>query len=314
MYTSDLSIVIPFYNESDNVTLLFSRLTAVLDSLTLDFEIICIDDGSTDSTLSELLSAHKNDSRIKIIRFSRNFGKEAAITAGLRAVTKQRVLLMDGDLQHPPELLPEMLTIQANGIDVVYGLRRSRKNDGRLRSTFTAMFYRILSTTSEVPIPANAGDFRLMSRRVVDALNSLPEQDRFMKGLYAWVGYSQQAIAYDVETRPSGVSKWSFSHLFIYAWNGIISFSAVPLRVWSVVGACIAILALSYAIWIGMATVLYGREVPGYATLAVAIFFLGGLQLLSIGVLGEYVAHIFRETKRRPPFVVEQTIGFESDH
>ena len=142
MYTSDLSIVIPFYNESDNVTLLFSRLTAVLDSLTLDFEIICIDDGSTDSTLSELLSAHKNDSRIKIIRFSRNFGKEAAITAGLRAVTKQRVLLMDGDLQHPPELLPEMLTIQANGIDVVYGLRRSRKNDGRLRSTFTAMFYR----------------------------------------------------------------------------------------------------------------------------------------------------------------------------
>ena len=163
-------------------------------------------------------------------------------------------------------------------------------------------------------IPANAGDFRLMSRRVVDALNSLPEQDRFMKGLYAWVGYSQQAIAYDVETRPSGVSKWSFSHLFIYAWNGIISFSAVPLRVWSVVGACIAILALSYAIWIGMATVLYGREVPGYATLAVAIFFLGGLQLLSIGVLGEYVAHIFRETKRRPPFVVEQTIGFESDH
>lgn len=313
MYARDLSIVIPFYNEFDNVTSLFSRLKPVVDALTLDCEIICVDDGSTDSTFTALISARMTDPRIKIIRFSRNFGKEAAITAGLRAVSKQCVLLMDGDLQHPPELLPEMLQIQATGIDVVYGLRRSRKTDGPLRSTLTTMFYRILSTTSEVPIPANAGDFRLMSRRVVDALNSLPEQDRFMKGLYAWVGYSQQAIAYNVETRSAGTSKWSFSHLFIYAWSGIISFSAVPLRVWSVIGACIAVLALSYAIWIGITTVLHGRDIPGYATLAVAIFFLGGLQLLSIGVLGEYVAHIFRETKQRPQFVVEQTIGFESD-
>ncbi len=311
MHTSDLSIVIPFYNEFDNVALLFSRLTPVVNSLTLDCEIICVDDGSTDNTLSALISARKNDPRIRIIRLSRNFGKEAAITAGLQAASKQHVLLMDGDLQHPPELLPDMLRIQANGIDVVFGSRRSRKTDGRLRSTLTAIFYRILSITSEISIPANAGDFRLMSRRVVDALNSLPEQDRFMKGLYAWVGYSQQAIVYDVETRPSGVSKWSFSNLFIYAWNGIISFSAMPLRIWSVIGACVAMLALSYAIWIGITTVLYGRDVPGYATLAVAIFFLGGLQLLSIGVLGEYVAHIFRETKRRPQFVVEKEIGFE---
>jgi len=314
MRLDQLSIVIPFYNEFDSVAQLFSRLTSVLTLLQIDWEIICVDDGSVDNTLSALLSAHRTDSRIKVIRFSRNFGKEAAITAGLHAATKQHVLLMDGDLQHPPELVPDMIEIQAGGIDVVYGLRRSRKTEGRMRSTLSSMFYRVLSTTSEVPIPANAGDFRLMSRRVVDALNSLPEQNRFMKGLYVWVGFSQQAIHYDVEARKSGTSKWSLSSLFVYAWNGIISFSAVPLRVWSVIGTCIAALALSYAIWIGVTTVLYGRDVPGYASLAVAIFFLGGLQLLSIGVLGEYIAHIFRETKRRPQFIVEQTIGFESDH
>ena len=314
MYPNQVSIVIPFYNESNSIALLFSRLTTVLNSLDVDWEIICVDDGSVDDTLFALTSAHKADSRIKIIRFSRNFGKEAAITAGLHAAGKQHVLLMDGDLQHPPELLPDMMEIQAAGIDIVYGLRKSRKTEGRLRSTLSSLFYRVLSTASEVPIPANAGDFRLMSRRVVDALNQLPEQDRFMKGLYAWVGYSTQAIAYDVEARRSGTSKWSLTDLFIYAWHGIISFSAVPLRMWSVIGICIAVLALSYAIWIGITTALYGREVPGYATLAVAIFFLGGLQLLSIGVLGEYIAHIFRETKRRPQFIVEQTIGFESDH
>ena len=313
MSLTQLSIVIPFYNEFDTAPLLFSRLTSVLNSLEIDWEIICVDDGSVDSTLSALISAHKTDSRIKIIRFSRNFGKEAAITAGLHAAGKSHVLLMDGDLQHPPELLPEMMEIQAGGVDVVYGLRRSRKTEGRIRSTLSSLFYRVLSATSEVPIPANAGDFRLMSRRVVDALNSLPEQNRFMKGLYVWIGYSQQAIPYDVEVRRSGTSKWSISSLFFYAWHGIISFSAVPLRVWSIIGTCIAILALSYAIWIGITTVLYGRDIPGYATLAVAIFFLGGLQLLSIGVLGEYIAHIFRETKRRPQFIVEQTIGFESD-
>ena len=313
MKISDLSVVIPFYNEFDNIALLFSRLQPVLDSLQADIEIICVDDGSIDHTLSALVCIHQTDSRVKIIRLSRNFGKEAAISAGLRATSKQHVVLMDGDLQHPPELIPSMLDVQADGIDVVYGLRRSRTTESRLRSTLSALFYRLLSMTSEVSIPANAGDFRLMSRRVVDALNSLPEQNRFMKGLYAWVGYTHQAIPYDVEARRAGSSKWSLSNLFIYAWNGLISFSAMPLRMWSVLGACIAALALSYAIWIGITTVLYGRDIPGYATLAVAIFFLGGLQLLSIGVLGEYIAHIFRESKHRPLFVVEQTIGFETD-
>ncbi len=313
MHSAHLSVVIPFYNEVENVAPLFERLLPVLKAVAQSWEVICIDDGSEDDTHTALLDQRANETRIRILKLSRNFGKEAAVSAGLQACSGAQILLMDGDLQHPPETLKEMLEIQAGGIDVVYGLRRSRQTEGRLRSTLSSAFYRLFSGTSDVRIPADAGDFRLMSRRVVDALNALPEQKRFMKGLYAWVGFSQQAVLYEVEARRSGSSKWSISQLFGYAWNGVVSFSAAPLRMWSVIGICIAALAVAYAIWVIIETLVYGRVVPGYATLVVAIFFLGGLQLLSIGVLGEYIARIFAETKQRPLFIIEESSGFDAD-
>ena len=306
-----ISVVIPFYNEACAVEPLFERLILVLEALNRSWEVICVDDGSRDDTLTGLQAVHQRYDAVRTIKFSRNFGKEAALSAGLSRAKGDHVLIMDGDLQHPPETLTEMVRIQEYGVDMVFGLRRSRDTEGPIRSRFSSFFYRVFSMTSDVRLPKDASDFRLMSRRVVEALNSLPEQTRFMKGLYAWVGYSQQAVLYDVEPRSNGTSKWSLLRLFGYAWNGIVSFSVAPLRLWSLIGTAIAFLALIYAVWIGVTTLAYGRDVPGYATLAVAIFFLGGLQLLSIGILGEYIARIFAETKRRPRFIIEETSGFD---
>jgi len=311
MSVTVISVVVPFYNEAENVVPFFERLIPVLTALTHKWEIIAIDDGSRDETGNALQAVHRREPNVRIIRFSRNFGKEAALSAGLARVQGKHVLLIDGDLQHPPEVLYEMLRLQDRGADMVYGVRESRRTEGRIRSSCSDLFYRIFSRTSDVAIPPNASDFRLLSGRVVRALNALPEQTRFMKGLYAWVGFSQQAVFYQAEARRNGKSKWSLLNLLGYAWNGLVSFSVVPLRVWSVAGMCIATLALLYAIWIGVTTMAFGRDVPGYATLAVAIFFLGGLQLLSIGILGEYIARIFTETKRRPLFVIEETTGFD---
>lgn len=308
-----ISVILPMYNEAEAIAPLFARLIPVLEQLASDWEIICIDDGSRDATLSALEHWHRDEARIRVIKLSRNFGKEAALSAGLLAASGAHVLLMDSDLQHPPESLTKMMAIQARGVDIVYGLRRSRRTEGCVRSVLSALFYRLFSRAAEVPIPANASDFRLLSRRVVDALNALPEQKRFLKGLYAWVGYSSGAVLYDVAARRSGASKWSFFKLCGYAWNGVISFSAAPLRLSAFLGSFIAALALIYAAWIVVSTLVFGNDVPGYTTLAVAIFFLGGLQLLSIGILGEYISRIFDETKRRPLFIVEDTIGFKDE-
>ena len=308
-----ISVIVPFYNEAANIWPFFERLIPVLEALTYAWEVIAIDDGSRDGTGDALHSVHDYYPEVRIIRFSRNFGKEAALSAGLARARGQSVLIMDGDLQHPPETLFEMLRAQDRGVDMVYAIRQSRRTEGPIRSGCSTLFYRVFSMTSDIVIPPNASDFRLMSRRVVDALNALPEQTRFMKGLYAWVGFSQEAVLYEAAARKNGRTKWSFRKLMGYAWNGIISFSVAPLRFWSFVGSVIAALALIYAIWIGISTIAFGRDVPGYATLAVAIFFLGGLQLLSIGVLGEYIARIFAEAKRRPLFVIEETTGFEAE-
>ena len=314
MSAISISVIVPFFNEKDNVFPFFQRLIPVLEALTYRWEVIAIDDGSQDGTEGALRAVHDYYSDVRIIRFSRNFGKEAALSAGLARVRGDHVLVIDGDLQHPPESLYEMMRIQERGVDMVYAVRQSRHTEGLIRGRFSSLFYRVFSMTSDIAIPPNASDFRLMSRRVVDALNAVPEQTRFMKGLYAWVGFTQEAVKYDVEARTNGVTKWSLGKLMGYAWNGIISFSVAPLRFWTFVGTVIATLALLYAIWIGISTLAFGRDVPGYATLAVAIFFLGGLQLLSIGILGEYIARIFTETKRRPLFVIEETTGFDAEH
>jgi len=305
------TVIVPLFNENHTLRALYDRLKSVLDGVCEEWEFIAIDDGSSDDTYTTLLTLRATDKRLRILRLSRNFGKEAAICAGLRAASGDRVVLMDGDLQHPPEALIEMTAIADQGYDVVYGVPRKRRGESRFRSLCSAVFYQVFAQTAEVKIELNASDFRMMSRRVVDALNMLPEQTRFMKGLYAWVGFSQQGIVYDVEPRQAGRSKWSFLNLCTYAWSGIISFSSAPLRLWSVVGSVIATGALFYAAWIGVSTLIYGRDMPGFATLAVAIFFLGGLQLISIGVLGEYIARIFDESKGRPLFIIEVMHGFD---
>ncbi|MEO1553084.1 MAG: glycosyltransferase family 2 protein [Pseudomonadota bacterium] len=308
-----ISVILPMYNEADSIAPLFARLLPILEHVAVSWEVICVDDGSDDATLTALEQWRLDEARIRIIRLSRNFGKEAAVSAGLQVASGAFVLLMDSDLQHPPETLLEMVAKQARGVDIVYGIRRSRKTEGYIRRLLSEWFYRLFSRTSEVPIPANASDFRLLTRRVVDALNALPEHNRFLKGLFAWVGYSSEAVVYDAAPRHSGKSRWSLSKLSGYAWSGIVSFSAAPLRLSSFLGTIIAALALIYAGWIAISTLAFGNEVPGYTTLAVAIFFLGGLQLLSIGILGEYISRIFDETKRRPLFIIEDMIGFEDD-
>ncbi|MHA7898888.1 MAG: glycosyltransferase family 2 protein [Henriciella sp.] len=311
MRVESLSVVIPFFNEAENIAALFDRLVPVLETVAENWAVLCVDDGSVDETLARLQALRRQHPGIRVIKLSRNFGKEAAISAGLAHALGAHVLIMDGDLQHPPELIPDMLKRQREGADIVYGLRRSRATESFLRGALSRLYYGLFSRLSDVPMAPEASDFRLMSGRVVAALNALPEKTRFMKGLYAWVGFSHEPCLYEVAPRRSGASKWSLRRLCGYAWNGIVSFSVVPLRFWTVIGSGIAALSLFYAGWIGLTTLVFGREVPGYATLAVAIFFLGGLQLLSIGVLGEYIARIFTETKNRPLFIIEETHGFD---
>jgi glycosyltransferase involved in cell wall biosynthesis len=300
-----LSIIIPFFNEQDSVGPLFERLGPVIDDLHPDCEVICIDDGSTDRTVERLLVVQSRDRRVQITSLSRNFGKEAALTAGLDAAAGDVVLFMDADLQHPPEMIPEFLAKISEGWDVVYGIRTSRKNEAPIRRILTGVFYSLMSANAEAPLPRDAGDFRILSRRAADAVRSLPERERFMKGLFAWVGFRQVAISYVVGPRHSGRSSWSLLRLMRLALNGLVSFSSLPLRVWSLIGFAIASASALYATWIVGDTLLHGTDLPGYPTIVTAIFFLGGVQLLSVGILGEYVARIFTETKRRPIYLVQ---------
>lgn len=302
-----LSIIIPFYNEEASIAALFKALFETLETLKPDVtpEIICVDDASTDQTHALLVKEKQTRIGLQIIRLSRNFGKEAALTAGLDHAKGDAVLFMDADLQHPPGIIPELLAGLSGEVDVVYGVRDSRITDGRVRAGFSRMFYSLFSRLSRVKIPPNAGDFRILSRRAADALRALPERRRFMKGLYAWIGFKQVALPYTIEPRFAGTSKWSFSSLFGYAFGGLVSFSNVPLRIVTVSGGCIALLSALYAIYIMIDTLVTGRETPGFATLAIAIFFFSGVQLLSLGVVGEYVGRIFDETKGRPTYIIE---------
>ncbi len=303
-----LSIIIPFFNEEASVGPLFQRLRPVLAELHPHYEIICIDDGSNDGTVEALRFAQSADARILILSLSRNFGKEAALTAGLDHASGEAVQFMDADLQHPPELIPEFLVKLSEGWDVVYGVRTCRKGETKVKRFFAGLFYSLMSRISETPLPRDAGDFRMLSRRAADAVRQLQERQRFMKGLFAWVGFRQTPLAYEVEPRRFGQSGWSTLALCRLAWNGILSFTSLPLRVWSLLGSVIAAAAAGYAGWIIIDTLINGADLPGYPTIVTAIFFLGGVQLLSVGILGEYIARIFAETKRRPIYLVRDLL------
>ncbi|HED35018.1 MAG TPA: glycosyltransferase [Gammaproteobacteria bacterium] len=300
-----LSIIVPVYNEETVIIEFQNRLRNVLDGLSMTTEIIYINDGSNDTTLEVLDILRKQDDRIYLLDLSRNFGKELAMTAGLDHACGDAVVIIDADLQDPPELIPDMLDAWQQGFDVVYMKRRSRKGETWFKRLTAYGFYKLISKLGKVKIPENVGDFRLMDRRAVKALCSLREENRFMKGLFAWVGYSQKALLYDRDKRFAGETKWNYFKLWTLSLEGLTSFSTAPLKLASMLGLSIAGGAFFYGLWIIINTILFGESVRGYPTMMVVILFLGGVQLITTGILGEYLGRMFMETKQRPLYLLK---------
>lgn len=307
----DLSVIIPMHNESDMIDELFARLLPVLRSTHKTFEVICVNDGSGDDTLDRLLEKQGDEPALCVVDLSRSFGKEAALSSGIDHARGAGVIVMDADLQDPPELIPDLIAKWDEGFEVVYGARRSRDHDSWFKRTTARAFYALFNKLSDTQLPSDAGDFRLMDRVVVEALMALPEHSRFMKGIFAWVGFKQVGVPFDRPDRHAGESQWPYFKLVRFALDGIFSFSTVPLRVWTWVGTGTALVGLLYAVFLILRIAVYGIDVPGYASTMVAVLFFGGVQLISIGVLGEYIGRIFRETKQRPLYVVRQAYGLK---
>lgn len=305
-----ITCVVPVYNEQDVIIPFIKKLAETLNSLTQEFEIIVVDDGSRDHTVERVL-ALPGEYRVKLLGLSRNFGKETALTAGIEHASGDVVILLDADFQHPVEVLQSFLQKWAEGYDMVYGVRRDRAAESILKRNFARLFYWLMQKITKIDIPGNAGDFRLMDKKIVEAIKQFPERTRFMKGLYAWVGYKSIGVTYEVQQRAGGKSSWGFTRLTELAITGITSFSDVPLRVWGLIGFVISLVSLIYAIYIVTVTMLYGADLPGFPTLVVAIMFLGGIQLLSVGILGEYIARIFTEVKARPKYLLQVKAGFD---
>ena len=309
----ELSIIVPVKDEEEAIAPFIARLTkaiaAIDDPAARSYEILFIDDGSQDRTLVTIAAANALDLRVRAVSLSRNFGKEAALSAGLDHARGDAVVPIDVDLQDPPEVLRDMLREWRAGHDIVYGVRINRESDSLPKRLTADLYYRAHNWLSHDKIPEHAGDFRLLDRKVVEVIRRLPERNRFMKGLFAWAGFKQTFVSYHREPRIVGTTKFRYWKLWTLAIDGITSSSTVPLRVWSYLGGTVAIFALGYAMFIVVRTLLYGIQTPGYASLLVAILFLGGLQLLSLGVLGEYVGRIMIETKGRPIYVVRERIG-----
>jgi glycosyltransferase involved in cell wall biosynthesis len=313
MSAVELSLVIPVKDEEEAIVAFLKRVIPILEGLddpaARAFEILFIDDGSSDRTLEVVRAAYATDPRIRAISLSRNFGKEAALSAGLDRARGLAVIPLDVDLQDPPETIAPMLEKWRAGYDVVYGVRDNRESDSLPKRLTADLYYRAHNWLSQDKIPEHAGDFRLLDRRVVEVIKAMPERNRFMKGLFAWAGFKSSAVLYHREERTVGTTKFNYWKLWTLAVDGITSASTVPLRVWSYVGGSVALFALGYAIFIVVRTLMFGIDVPGYASMMVAVLFLGGLQLFSLGVLGEYVGRILTEVKHRPLYVVRETIG-----
>jgi polyisoprenyl-phosphate glycosyltransferase len=306
-----VSIIIPVLNEADNLDALVGRLTPVLDRLGTRWEIIFVDDGSTDGTLASLKALNAREPRATGISFSRNFGKEIALAAGLQYARGDAAIMMDADLQHPPEMLEEFVATWRKGYDIVYGNRIDRGTDGVFRRLYSRLFYRLFNYLSRSDIPPGAGDFRLLDRRAIDAMNRFKENSRFNKGLYSWIGFKSVGLPYHVAERVSGVSKWSIRKLASFAIDGLTSFSTLPLRVWSLLGLLISTMAIVYATIIMVRTFIFGADVPGFPSIIVSVMLLAGVQLISLGVLGEYLGRVYEEVKSRPLYLVADEIGIE---
>lgn len=304
-----ISIVVPFFNEGEVVATFYERITGVANSICdLEFEFVCVNDGSRDDTLDKLVQLAADDARVRVIDLSRNFGKEAALTAGLDEARGDAVIPMDADLQDPPELISTLISHWRQGYEVVLAKRSDRGSDSFLKRKSAELFYRMHNHISDTSIPENVGDFRLIDRAVVTALHILPERRRFMKGLFAWVGFKTTTVDYVRAPRVGGKTKFSGWKLWNFALEGITSFSTAPLRVWTYLGTSFATIGFLYALYIILRTLVFGVDVPGYASLLTAILFLGGIQLIGIGVIGEYVGRIYIESKQRPIYIVRNRL------
>lgn len=303
-----VSVVVPVLNEEENVRELHRRLVRVLDGERVEFEVIFVDDASTDATPVVLRELHDVDCRVKSVRLARNFGHQAAISAGLRAASGDAVVTMDGDLQDAPELLPKFLERWRAGYEVVYAVREHRV--GSLRKRFAyKLFYRMLQRSSNIPLPVDSGDFSLMDRRVVDVINAMPERTRFVRGMRTWVGFRQAGVTQARDERFAGEPKYTYWKLVRLALDGFIGFSYRPLQLASLFGAIVSVVALFLAVVLVMLKILHGIPLVGWTSLIVAVLFLGGVQLVCLGILGEYVGRIYDEVRERPPYVVASVLG-----
>ena len=301
-----ISVIVPAFNEESVLPSFHEAITQVFSDLPFNFEIAYINDGSTDNTLRIIKQLRESDNRITLIDLSRHFGKEIALTAGLQKACGDAVIVIDADLQDPPALIPELIQEWQNGYDVVYAQRTHRRGESMVRRTTAHFFYRIIQRFSRLAIPEDTGDFRILSRRAVNALNTFNEQHRFMKGLFSWIGYRQKAVQYQRDPRYAGESKWNYWRLWNFAIDGITSFTIAPLKLSTYLGLLTAAGAFLYGFYMIMETLIIGNPVPGYPSLIVIILFLGGVQLVAIGILGEYLGRIFNETKRRPLYFVNE--------
>ena len=303
-----ISIVTPVFDERENVPVLYQRLVTVMESLEPQFEIVLVDDGSRDGSLDVMRGLAERDARVVVVELARNFGHQVAISAGLDYARGQAVIVMDADLQDPPEVLPQFIDKWREGHDVVYAIRERRK-EGPLKQLAYKIFYRLLQRIANIQIPLDSGDFCIMDRKVVDLLAGMPERNRFVRGIRSWVGLDQIGLAYERQARYAGRVKYTFSRLVYLALDGLISFSFIPLRAISLLGFAVSALSIFLAIGYAIQKLTSGLNPPGFATTVVAIFFLAGIQLITIGVIGEYVGRIFEEVKRRPLYVVRRVTG-----
>ncbi|TAJ85489.1 MAG: glycosyltransferase [Reyranella sp.] len=300
-----LSLVIPVFDEEESIDLFLDTVIPLLERASLRFELVFVNDGSRDNTFARLFDRGRGDRRIRIVNLSRNFGKEAALTAGIDHAKGDILIPMDIDLQDPPDLIQPFIARWREGYDIVYGVRSARLTDTRAKRMSAGWFYRVFNSMSPVRIPPNVGDFRLVDRRAVEVLRQLPERNRFMKGLFAWVGFNSIGVPYERPQRAAGTTKFNFWRLWNFALDGVVSFSTAPLRAWFYVGVVIATIAVFYALFIVTRVLILGIDTPGYASLLIAVLLMGAIQLLSLGIIGEYLGRLFLEVKGRPIYVVE---------
>jgi polyisoprenyl-phosphate glycosyltransferase len=300
-----LSLIVPVFNEEESIDLFIDTVVSVLEPTGLRFEFVFVNDGSRDETLAHLLDCSERDKRVRVVNLSRNFGKEAAMTAGIENARGDVLIPMDIDLQDPPEVIAPFMERWREGYDVVYGVRATRPTDTVARRLSARWFYRVFNSLSPVQIPPNVGDFRLVDRRAAEVLRLLPERNRFMKGLFAWVGFNAIGVPYERRSRAAGATKFNLWRLWNFALDGVVSFSTAPLRAWFYVGGGIAGAAFLYAMFIVARVLIFGVDAPGYASLLVIVLMMGGIQLLSLGIIGEYLGRLFLEVKGRPIYVVE---------